>query len=213
MEKIIEYIKENLKIFVGLFLALAAFSAFYLSRQEKTQDNAEQTLVDWSAMKDKNSVEEKKIEKKDEEYIIVDVKGAVQKPGVYQLTPNARISDAIALAGGFTEQAEKKAVNLAKKLQDEAEVYVPSQGEVDVNKLLEERLPEREMQQEKEKININKADLTELQQLSGVGVKKAQDIIDYRTENGNFQSVDDLLKVSGFGPKTVEKLKENITVD
>ena len=123
-----------------------------------------------------------------------------------------RVSDAVASAGGFTEEAERKGINLAKKLQDEAEVYVPLRGEADTNHLLE-NTENTNKTAKKAKININTADLTELQQLSGVGAKKAQDILDYRSEKGSFQTVEELTKVSGFGPKTLEKLKEAITVD
>ncbi len=85
-------------------------------------------------------------------------------------------------------------------------------GETDTNHLLETK-DNTSKTAEKTKININTADLTELQQLSGVGAKKAQDILDYCSENGSFESVEELTKVSGFGPKTLEKLKEAITVD
>jgi competence protein ComEA len=64
-----------------------------------------------------------------------------------------------------------------------------------------------------DKVNINTADMTQLQSLTGIGAKKAQDIIDYREQNGPFKTPEDLANVSGFGEKTIEKLRENITVD
>lgn len=112
-----------------------------------------------------------KDEDEDENEIIVDVKGAVKKPGIYKLSSKNRVSDAVASAGGFTEEAERKGINLAKKLQDEAEVYVPVRGEAETNHLLETK-DNTSKTVEKTKININTADLTELQQLSGVGAKK-----------------------------------------
>lgn len=216
MEKISEYIRDNLKIIIGSLTIIVALGVFYLSKQEKSNDKKPENL-EWSAVNNKKSEPEKetKEEKSAGDDIFVDVKGAVQNPGIYKLSAKHRVSDAIARAGGFTEEAERKAVNLAKKLQDEAEVYVPARGEVDTRKLLEGESggAAGSEKEEKSKINLNTADLTELQQLSGVGAKKAQDIIDYRSENGNFKSVEDLGKVSDFGPKTLEKLRDAIAVD
>ncbi|EKF51876.1 helix-hairpin-helix domain-containing protein [Lactococcus garvieae] len=212
MDKITEYIRKNQKVIVGIALSLAALGIFYLSRQEKKDNQGNFEAIEWSASDKKKTNNNSQEEKATEDTIFVDVKGAVKKPGIYKLSSKHRVSDAIVHAGGFADNAERKAINLAKKLQDEAEVYVPIQGEADTSKLLESNSHGGE-QQEKAKVNINTADLTELQQLSGIGAKRAQDIIDYRTEKGNFQSVDDLIKVSGFGAKTLEKLKEAITVD
>ncbi len=216
MEKISELISFNLKIIIGSLTIVVVLSALYLGKQEKSSTKKSDNL-EWSAVDSKKSEPEKEVKegKSVEEDIFVDVKGAVRKPGVYKLSAKQRVSDAIARAGGFTEEAERKAINLAKKLQDEAEVYVLARGEVDTRKLLEGETggTAESEKEEKSKINLNTADLAELQQLSGVGAKKAQDIIDYRSENGNFKSVEDLGKVSGFGPKTLEKLRDSIVVD
>ena len=216
MKKITEYINENLKIIVGVVLALTILGVFYWNKKVLDSTKQEESRSEWAEVsKNKEASGKKKAEKdeeEDENEIIVDVKGAVKKPGIYKLSSKNRVSDAVASAGGFTEEAERKGINLAKKLQDEAEVYVPVRGEAETNHLLETK-DNTSKTVEKTKININTADLTELQQLSGVGAKKAQDILDFRSENGSFQSVEELTKVSGFGPKTLEKLKEAITVD
>lgn len=216
MKKITEYINENLKNIVGVVLALTILGVFYWNKKVLDSPKQEESRSEWAEVsKNKEASGKKKAEKdedEDENEIIVDVKGAVKKPGIYKLSSKNRVSDAVASAGGFTEEAERMGTNLAKKLKDEAEVYVPVRGEADTNHLLETK-DNTSKTVEKTKININTADLTELQQLSGVGAKKAQDILDYRSENGSFQSVEELTKVSGFGPKTLEKLKEAITVD
>ncbi len=214
MKKITEYINENLKIVVGIILTVTILGVFYWSKRISDIPKQEESRSTWTEMsKEKETSENNKREKEEDvNEIIVDVKGAVKKPGIYKLSPKKRVSDAVASAGGFTKEAERKGINLAKKLQDEAEIYVPLRGEVDTNHLLETK-DNNSATAEKTKININTADLTELQQLSGVGAKKAQDILDYRSENGSFQSVEELTKVSGFGPKTLEKLKGTITVD
>lgn len=213
MKKLTEYINENLKTIVGVVLALTILGIFYWNEKVPDLPRKEEGLPEWvEGSKEKDGSEKKNTEKVDEDEIIVDVKGAVKKPGIYKLSSKNRVSDAVASAGGFTEEAERKGINLAKKLQDEAEVYVPLRGEADTNHLLE-NTENTNKTAKKAKININTADLTELQQLSGVGAKKAQDILDYRSENGSFQTVEELTKVSGFGPKTLEKLKEAITVD
>ena len=213
MKKLTEYINENLKTIVGVVLALTILGIFYWNKKVPDLTKKEEGLPEWvEGSKEKDGSEKKNTEKVDEDEIIVDVKGAVKKPGIYKLSSKNRVSDAVASAGGFTEEAERKGINLAKKLQDEAEVYVPLRGEADTNHLLE-NTGNTNKTAKKAKININTADLTELQQLSGVGAKKAQDILDYRSENGSFQTVEELSKVSGFGPKTLEKLKEAITVD
>ena len=149
--------------------------------------------------------------------IFVDIKGAVKNEGVYELSSGSRVTDLVKKAGGFTDDADKKSVNLAEKLADEAVVYVAKIGE--------EVTPASTPSQAKPttasggqgdssaQINLNTATTEELQTISGIGAKRAQDIIDYRDANGGFSSVDDLKNVSGIGEKTLEKLKFEVTVD
>lgn len=148
--------------------------------------------------------------------VIVDVKGAVKKPGVYHLQQESRVEQAIAQAGGFTAAANKKIINLAAKLQDEQVIYVLAKGEKPIEMAL---LPasmditkNSSSTEQQELVNLNTADETQLQTLSGIGPAKSQAIIAYRTENGPFQSIDDIKKISGFGEKTFERLKPLITV-
>ncbi len=117
--------------------------------------------------------------------------------------------DAVQKAGGLTENADSKSINLAQRISDEALVYVPTKEET----TSQETHSNTSNTKENKKVNLNKASLEELKQVKGLGGKRAQDIIDHRETNGKFKSVDDLKKVSGIGAKTVEKLKEYVTVD
>lgn len=139
--------------------------------------------------------------------IMVDIKGEVKKPGVYEIAAEARVKEVVMLAGGFTEQAEENQLNLAEKLTDQQMIYVPNKEEAVIIDPVNITPTSSQKQ-----ININTADTNELQTLTGIGAAKAQAIIDYREENGLFKSVDDLINVSGFGEKTVEKLREDITI-
>lgn len=156
--------------------------------------------------------------KTESDKIFVDIKGAVRKEGVYELTSGSRVTDVVKLAGGFTDDADKKSVNLAEKVADEAVIYVARVGE----EVTPASTPSQakntaasgaQQDADSAQINLNTATLEELQTISGIGAKRAQDIIDYRDNNGGFSSVDDLKNVSGIGEKTLEKLKSEVIVD
>ncbi|HEO7254311.1 TPA: helix-hairpin-helix domain-containing protein, partial [Streptococcus agalactiae] len=145
--------------------------------------------------------------------VTVDVKGAVNHPGVYSLPSQSRVTDVIKRAGGLSNLADSKSVNLAQKLQDETVIYVAQKGEK-ITVVEEEKANNIATQgNSKGKINLNKADLSSLQTISGVGAKRAQDILDYRDSQGGFKTIDDLKNVSGIGEKTLEKLRQDVTLD
>ena len=138
--------------------------------------------------------------------ILVDIKGAVNQPGVYDVSQQPRLQAAVAKAGGLTEQAEMANVNLAQKLTDGQMVYIPTKGE---------RLSTpatTASQASQEKVNLNTATVAELQTLEGVGEKKAEQIIAYREANGGFKQITDLKAVSGIGEKRFEALKDKLTI-
>ena len=151
----------------------------------------------------------------EDQLVTVDVKGAVKKPGVYQLQSNSRVHDALEKAGGLTDEADLKSVNQAQKLSDEAVVYVAKVGEnaVDVTASAPASATSGTGQTKSALVNLNTATEADFQTISGIGQKRAQDIIAYREANGRFKSVDELKNVSGIGAKTLEKLKEYVTVD
>lgn len=143
--------------------------------------------------------------------ILVDVKGAVVREGVYELSAGSRVTDAIKLAGGFLDDAEPNSINLAQKLTDEMVIYVAFEGEEGLA-LSQQTAPASAMSQNS-KVNINTADLSQLQTISGIGEKKAKDIISYRETNGRFQTIDELTQISGIGAKTLDKIREEISLD
>ena len=141
-------------------------------------------------------------------FILVDVKGAVKNPGVYEANEGDRVNDIIQKAGGILNNGEKNAVNLAMKVSDEMIIYVPyigEEGEV-VN-------DQASLSATEGLVNINKASETELLQLPGVGPSKAAAIIEYREQNGGFSTKEDLKKISGIGEKTYEKLEPFLTIN
>ncbi|EFT42104.1 helix-hairpin-helix domain-containing protein [Enterococcus faecalis] len=147
-----------------------------------------------------------------ETMIYVDIKGAVKVPGIYQLKTQQRIWDALALAEGVNEEADTAQVNYAQKVKDQMIIYVPKKGEAVAQSLetLQESAPAQQNQEEK--INLNTATEAELQTISGIGAKKAQEIIRFRDEQGPFKTVEELKNVPGIGEKTVERLKDMLTV-
>ena len=144
--------------------------------------------------------------------IAVDVKGSVKNPGVYTVNAEDRVYDAIIAAGGYKNNADSKTINHAAHVQDEMVIYVPKRGEEIETSTVAITSQSTEPQSSTTAVNINTADEAGLQTINGIGPAKAKTIIQYRTENGPFQSIDDLKKVSGFGDKTVERLRPLVTV-
>ena len=148
--------------------------------------------------------------------VYVDVDGAVVRPGVYRLKDGARVSQAIDAAGGLTAEADVTGLNRASKATDGQKIYVPTVGEqqaataVDGAESGTATTPSAGSSSGL--VNINTASAAELQTLSGIGPSMAQSIIDERTKNGAFASVDDLMRVSGIGEKKLAKIKDCICV-
>jgi len=141
--------------------------------------------------------------------INVYVTGAVEKPDVYALPLSAIVKDAIEAAGGATNEADLDRINLATRLADQMEVYVPRQGEAAPSAPSSGSAPDATTT----KININTASVEELDKLSGIGPSIAKAIIDYRTKNGPFKQIEDINDVKGIGDALFEKIKDQITVE
>ena len=210
MEELIEKIKEYkiIVICASLGLVLGGFFLLKPVAQAPAKENNLQTEVT-TVSKDEKEDKNQKEEVVEQDLITVDVKGAVKLPGIYDLPVGSRINDAVQKAGGLTDNADSKSINLAQRISDEALVYVPTKEEA----TSQEMPSSASNNKENKKVNLNKASVEELKQVKGLGAKRAQDIIDHRESNGKFKSVDDLKKVSGIGAKTIEKLKEYVTVD
>ena len=212
MEVIIEKIKEYKIIVICTGLGLLVGGFFLLKPAPETPVKETNLQAEVAAVsKDSSTEKEEKDESLEQDLITVDVKGAVKSPGIYDLPVGSRVNDAVQKAGGLTEQADSKSLNLAQKVSDEALVYVPTKGEESASQQAGSGAPSSTSKDKK--VNLNKASLEELKQVKGLGGKRAQDIIDHREANGKFKSVDELKKVSGIGAKTIEKLKDYVTVD
>ena len=148
--------------------------------------------------------------------VYVDVDGAVVRPGVYRLKDGARVSQAIDAAGGLTAEADVAGLNRASKVTDGQKIYVPTVGEQQaaaaVGGAESGAATTPGAGSSSELVNINTASAAELQTLSGIGPSMAQSIIDERTKNGAFASIDDLMRVSGIGEKKLAKIKDCICV-
>ncbi|MDO4177088.1 MAG: helix-hairpin-helix domain-containing protein [Bacillota bacterium] len=143
--------------------------------------------------------------------IYVDVGGAVVTPMLAELPEGSRVEDAIQAAGGLTEDADLSSINRAEFLEDGQKIYIPAFASDDTasddsGARLSGGTDSGGM------VNINSADSSTLQTLNGIGPATAEKIIDYRTRNGRFKSIDELKNVSGIGDKTFEKLKDYIIV-
>ena len=139
--------------------------------------------------------------------IIVDVAGWVREPGVYEFAQGDRVIDAVERAGGAKPNADLSGLNLAAPLTDGTQVVVPKSGGPGVG-----ATGSAGAAATGSLLNINTASAADLESLSGIGEVLAAAIVDYRTENGPFASVDDLEDVSGIGPATLEEIRDQITV-
>lgn len=147
------------------------------------------------------------------EIIIVDVKGAVRRPGVYKMEEGDRLIDAINAAGGYVPDADSKMINHAMKLTDEFLIYIPLEGEElpEMNDIVQQS--SSSTKSDDRFVNINTADESELMTIPGIGPAKATAIISYREEHGLFSAPESLMDVSGIGKKTFEKIAKLITIN
>lgn len=168
--------------------------------------------------------------------ICVHVTGRVKTPGVYNLKPDSRIQDAVHAAGGPASSADLESINLAQKLEDGMQVYIAKTGETpkpavsvvtggtssrsssgSAKSSSSGKTPSSGGVDKLSKpgsgtVNINSAGAAELQRLPGIGPSMAQRILDYRTENGRFKSIDELDEVKGIGPAKLAKMRPFVTL-
>lgn len=150
-------------------------------------------------------------------YVYVYVCGAVKQEGVYRLPEGSRINDALILAGGLTEDAASGVLNLAEPVQDGQKLYFPTKDELadQQNALRDGAYTDSQIDssgEQTQKIDINTADKEQLMTLSGIGEAKAESIIRYRAEHGNFAQIEDITNVDGIGESLFQKIKEYIYV-
>lgn len=206
----LQHYKKWIIIICISVLTIGCF-CYYFMKEPATSELVKLEEKDSIELEQAFSLEEKESEESGDENssILIDVKGAVQQPGVYEVAEDARVFEAIQEAGGISEKADELAVNLASPLQDGMVVYIPFKGETKENPFISPNVVEDTVQQ---RVNINFATSEELQTLSGIGPSKAEAIIAYREEQGPFSKVEDLLDVTGIGEKSLEKIREEITI-
>lgn len=195
-------------------LAIASFGGHSSSVSFERSDEA--SVSDVHGAGDASSDDESSAKSSSAAEVYVDVDGAVVRPGVYRLKDGARVSQAIDAAGGLTAEADVTELNRASKITDGQKIYVPTVGEQQaaaaVGGAESSTATTPGAGSSSGLVNINTASAAELQTLSGIGPSMAQSIIDERTKNGAFASVDDLMRVSGIGEKKLAKIKDCICV-
>ena len=218
-----QFIKDNKKTIIGvsiiLISLLIAAITYYFTQIETV--SAENNIIETE------NVEEETIKK-----IKVEIKGAINNPGVYELDDNSRVIDVVNIAGGLTENADTSLINMSKKITDEMVIIIYTREEIEnynnskikteyvyievpscPDKVNGACIEEYEEEQENNNIiNINTATIEELTKLSGIGESKAKLIIEYREKNGNFKEINELTNVKGIGESLIEKIKDNITI-
>jgi competence protein ComEA len=143
-----------------------------------------------------------------QEDLVVYVSGAVNKPGVFKAPPKSRVIDAVNTAGGFSARADEEKINLAELLQDGQHINVPSK----IKPANSVNAQEIAAAAYSNLININTATEKELQDLPGIGPAMSKRIVEYRENNGSFQEISELRKVSGIGEKRFKDLEDKVTL-
>ena len=213
---------QKIIIAVGIICILIVIGIFLYKRTQDTDYSM--LMLEPEEEAKENNIEQE--QEKRENKIKVHVAGYVEEEGMVELAEGARIADALEAAGGATLEADLSRVNLAYVLQDGQKIYIPSILEVEEEEAEEEEyitegsggvILEEEGEEEKNneaegKVNINTATQTELETLNGIGPSTASKIIEYRKQNGNFQSIEEIQNVSGIGEKIYEGIREEIEV-
>lgn len=202
------------------FFSYQFFQHTYL--QEESSSNPQLGLAltraenqrgeDEAEVQDEDKVRDTEDLRKPPEEIYVHVDGEVKQPGLYKLASGSRVDEAIKLAGGLSDKASTRQLNFALLLKDGMKLYIPSKEEEVEPEAVNPMNAQAQETKTQGKVNINTANLSELQQIKGVGEKTAQAIIEERSKRGPFKSTQDICRVSGIGTKKYEQLKDEICV-
>ena len=144
--------------------------------------------------------------------IYVYVCGAVNNPNVYQADEGSRLFELIEMAGGFTPEADRASLNLARSVADGEQIRVLTEEETAQGMTLVSENAIVQTASDSGLVNINTASISELTSVTGIGESRAQAIIDYREKNGGFRSVEEIKKVDGIKDGLFSKIKDFITI-
>lgn len=192
--------KNMIKVLFCLLVLVIAGVIFSCSMKRKEKTAANEAILSEREAAEPTSEEEPA------QLICVHVCGSVLHAGVYYLEKGARIHEAVALAGGMTDEADGQYVNLAKEAIDGSKIYIPTKEEVANGTVPPEEEDRNGI------VNINQASMEDLKQLPGIGDIKAEAIISYRESKGAFAPVEEIMNVAGIKESSYEQIKEHIRV-
>lgn len=207
--------KQNLIIVIAIIVIVSVFSISNYIKQQKVYILSHEVEKDILHENSKEIANDSTNNRDDinNEKIVVHIEGEVASPGVYELDKDTRVFDVIEAAGGLLETANRKKINLAKKIVDEEYIYIPNESDENIEiQNTPNPLITTNINQNESLVNINNAGMTELNSLPGIGEVLANRIIEYRSEKGDFKSVEELKNVSGIGDKKFSEIKDKITV-
>ena len=225
-EKIKEFAIEKKVYLIAAGIILIVFFYFKKGDSQDKNTEAENTqLMQKSSSSSSTTMENTASSSSvsESKTVTCDISGAVKHEGVYTLKNGARLQELIEAAGGTTSRAQLKAINRAILLKDQDKIHIPYKGEKVENAAttgMGTGSPASSTSSESgsseqgsgEKINLNTANVADLQKLTGIGEKKAEQIIAYREQKGSFKKIEDLMQVSGIGEKTFASLKDQLAV-
>lgn len=169
----------------------------------KDQSRLAETIIITDSEEDRQSVDQEP--EVEEETIFVHLCGAVNNSDVYEVAKDSRLYEVVAKSGGFSDEASKDSVNLARMVYDGERIYIPSLEEVETGNYNEDININN-------KVSINLATKEELMTLSGIGESKAEAIIKYRKEQGRFEKIEDIMLVEGIKETMFDKIKDKINL-
>ncbi|PBB06834.1 helix-hairpin-helix domain-containing protein [Salimicrobium humidisoli] len=196
------FIKRYWPAGIVLIIVISLLFNFTTGSREEVLQQKENPLITKAEPEGNDEAEVAEVAEGD---LIVDVKGEVNAPGIYEGKAGMRVYDAVEMAGGFTDQADEASVNLAQKLEDEMVILVTVDTGTEGGTAVA-------VSEQGDKVKINYATVDEITTINGIGPSKAEAIIAYREENGMFRKPEELLEVSGIGEKTLENMEEYILI-
>ncbi|EES35992.1 helix-hairpin-helix domain-containing protein [Staphylococcus epidermidis] len=209
------FMKWKFYILIILIMLITFFLYLFNDNNSDLKQNSQEGQ---SKLSDQQITNNKKLNKKEvsiqkdntkETKIFIDIKGAVKHPNVYEMSSSNRVNKAEVL-----KDADLSQLNLSEKLVDQKLIYVPKKGENSMKiDSQQAALNSSDVKiNTNQPLNLNSATEEQLKNIPGIGPSKAKDILNYREKNNGFNSINDLMKIKGFGKKTFEKLKEHFTI-